>query len=53
MLFAFYKMNVINSTDIPDSWYIWIVGVVGCVILAIPLYLIGEYPTKKYLEKMR
>jgi peptidoglycan/LPS O-acetylase OafA/YrhL len=33
--------------------YIWPIGVLFCLVMAIPLYYIGEYPTKRILKSMR
>lgn len=33
--------------------YIWMIGVVFCVLTAIPLYYLAEHPTKKILSRMR
>lgn len=50
--YFFIKINFIENqfTDLP---YVWIIGVFGCVLLSVPLYLIGEKPTKHYLSKLR
>ena len=36
-----------------DVWYIWMIGVLFCLAVTIPLYYIAEYPTKKILSRMR
>jgi len=36
-----------------SEFYVWPIGVLFCLVIAIPLYYIGEYPTKKILKSMR
>lgn len=36
-----------------SEFYIWPIGVLFCLVMAIPLYYLGEYPTKKILKSMR
>lgn len=35
------------------EWWIWIVGIVFCILLSVPLYFFAEKPTKYLLEKIR
>jgi peptidoglycan/LPS O-acetylase OafA/YrhL len=46
------KTHLIDK-QFTESPFIWLIGVFGCVLLAIPLYLIGEKPSKILLSKIR
>ncbi|MDB5118126.1 MAG: hypothetical protein JWQ79_3618 [Mucilaginibacter sp.] len=39
-------------TDIME-WYVWILGVIFCLLFAVPLYYLAEYPSKKVLQSIR
>lgn len=51
-LFFLYSLDII-SVQQTDLWYVWPIGVITSILFAIPLYLIGEKPTKVLLKKMR
>lgn len=46
-LFGYVDFHLIREP------YIWMMGVVFCVVTAIPLYYLAEHPTKKILSRMR
>jgi len=35
------------------AWYIWPLGALFSIALAVPLYYLGEHPSKKLLNRLR
>jgi len=46
------NFNIIDQRN-TDLWYVWVLGVIFSILVAIPFYVIGEKPTKKYLNYLR
>lgn len=46
------EMGIIDKMA-SQIWYLWIIGVIWCVFLAVPFYFIAEKPTKIWLSKQR
>jgi len=46
-LYGIHEHNQITE------WYIWPIAVIFCILIAIPLYYAAEYPTKKWISKLR
>lgn len=51
-LYLFKQLGIIN-VQYTTTWYIWLIGILIAVVVAIPLYYLGEKPTKTLLQKMR
>lgn len=53
ILFILSKAGIVGRHSIPNSWYLWMIGVIGCIILAIPFYFLAEKPTQQILKRTR
>jgi len=52
-LYFFDKFNLVDGNVSITNPFLWMTAVPLCVIVAIPLYYIGEYPTIKILNRIR
>jgi peptidoglycan/LPS O-acetylase OafA/YrhL len=52
-LYILHKLNIVDGNAQILNPYIWLISIPMSVLVAVPLYYIGEYPTTKLLKHIR